>query len=115
MNPKRRDAMRVMARIQRAVDRGADAAESIHKQVAQLPLAPFEGVEPLEGALKDVRRIQDRSIRAIYDLVRDINHELMRLVEEAFVVADQQAKRPPRKAARTAGKAARRPALRKAA
>ena len=105
MNPKRRDsrsdAMRLMARVGEAVDRGADTAESIHKKVAQLPLAPFEGVEPLERALKDVRRIQERSIRAIYDLVRDINHELVRLAEESFVAAEQQTKRrAPRKAAR---------------
>jgi hypothetical protein len=83
------------------VDRVADAGESIHKKVAQLPLAPFEGVEPLEEALKDVRRIQDRSIRAIYDLVRDINHELVRLAEESLVAAEQRRKRrAPRKAAR---------------
>jgi hypothetical protein len=103
MNPKRRDsdAMRLMARVREVVDRGADAAESIHKKVAQLPLAPFEGVEPLEGALKDVRRIQDRSIRAIYDLVRDINHELVRVVEESFAAAEQRTKRrAPRKAVR---------------
>lgn len=103
MNAKRRDsgAMQLLARIREAVDRGADAAESIHKQVAKLPLAPFEGVEPLEGALKDVRRMQERAIGAIYDLVRDINRELVRLAEESFVEVERQAKRrAPRKAAR---------------
>jgi hypothetical protein len=112
MNPKRRDAMRVMARVRKAIDRGADAAESIHKQVAELPLAPFRGVEALEGALKDVRRIQDRSIRAIYDLVRDINHELMRLVEESFAVAEREARRPRKPVATMRKKAV---AVRKAA
>jgi hypothetical protein len=103
MNPKRRnsDAMRLMARIREAVDRVADAGESIHKKVAQLPLAPFEGVEPLEDALKDVRRMQERAIGAIYDLVRDINHELVRLAEESFAEVERRARRrAPRKAAR---------------
>jgi uncharacterized NAD-dependent epimerase/dehydratase family protein len=104
MNPKKRrdsDVLRLMARIRKAVDRGADTAESIHKKVARLPLAPFEGVEPLEAALKDVRRMQDRSIRAVYDLVRDINHELVRLVEESITAAERQARRAaPRKAPR---------------
>jgi uncharacterized NAD-dependent epimerase/dehydratase family protein len=103
MNAKRRDsgAMQLLARIREAVERGADAAESIHKQVAKLPLAPFEGVEPLEGALKDVRRMQERAIGAIYDLVRDINRELVRLAEESFAEVERQAKRrAPRKAAR---------------
>lgn len=103
MNAKRRDsgAMQLMARIRKAVDRSADTAESIHKRVAKLPLAPFEGVEPLEGALADVRRMQDRAIGAIYDLVRDINHELVRLAEESFAEAEQHARRrAPRKRAR---------------
>jgi uncharacterized NAD-dependent epimerase/dehydratase family protein len=102
MNPKRRDsdAMRLMARIREAVDRGADVAESIHRKAAELPLAPFEGVEPLEGALKDVQRMQERAIRAIYDLVRDVNHELVRLAQESFSEVQRQAKRrAPRKAA----------------
>jgi hypothetical protein len=104
MTPKprgsRSDAVRLVARIRDAVDRGADTAESIHKRVAQLPLAPFEGVDPLEGALKEVRRIQDRSIGAVYDLVRGVNHELVRLAEEWLAVAEPEPKRrAPRKRA----------------
>jgi hypothetical protein len=91
-----------MARIRKAVDRGADAAESIHKRVARLPLAPFEGVDQLEGAVKDVRRVQDRSIGAVYDLVRDMNHELVRLAEEWLALAEPP--KPKRRA--TAPKAA---------
>lgn len=78
----RSDTARLAVRIREAVDRGADAAESIHRRVAKLPLAPFEGVEPLEGMLKDLRRVQDRSIGALYDLVRDVNHEVVRLAED---------------------------------
>ena len=103
MNAKPRDsgAMQLMARIRKAVDRGADVAESIHRKAAKLPLTAFEGVEPLEGALKDVQRMQQRAIGAIYDLVRDINHELVRLAEESFAEVEQQKKRrAPRKAAR---------------
>ena len=55
MNAKRRvsrpGSARLAARIREAVDRGADRAESIHKKVAKLPLAPFEGVEGLRQAL----------------------------------------------------------------
>jgi uncharacterized NAD-dependent epimerase/dehydratase family protein len=99
--PRDLDAKRLMARIRKAVDRGADAAESIHKKVAELPLAPFEGVEPLAGALKDVRRMQERAIGAIYDLVRDINHELVRLAEQSFAEAERQVRRAaPRKRGR---------------
>jgi hypothetical protein len=107
MTPKprgsRSDAVRLVARIREAVDRGADAAESIHKRVAKLPLAPFEGVDRLEGALKDIRRVQDRSIGAVYDLVRDVNHELVRLTEEWLAVSKP---RPKRRAARPRAAAA---------
>jgi len=107
MTPKSRgsrsDAVRLVARIREAVDRGADAAESIHKRVAHLPLAPFEGVDQLEGALKDVRRVQDRSIGAVYDLVRDMNHELVRLAEEWLVVSEPQ--KPKRRATRPRARA----------
>jgi hypothetical protein len=109
MNAKRRDLKRVMTRIEKAVDRTADAAESIHKRAAQLPLAPFEGMEPLEAALADVRRMQNRAIRAIYDLVRDINHELVRLAQESFAAAEKRTRRPARR------KAGRATAVRKAA
>jgi hypothetical protein len=113
MNAKRRvsrsGSARLAARVREAVDRGADRAESIHKQVAQLPLAPFEGMDPLEGALKDVRRIQDRSIGALYDLVRDINHEVVRLAEEWLALAEELPKR------RAPRRAVRRPVARKAA
>jgi hypothetical protein len=91
---------RLATRIREAVDRGADRAESIHKKVAKLPLAPFEGMDPLEGALADVRRISDRSIGALYDLVRDINHEVVRLAEGWLSLAGEPPKRrAPRKAA----------------
>ena len=97
MNAKRRvsrsGTARLAARVRDAVDRGADRAESIHKKVARLPLAPFEGVDPLESTLKDVRKISDRSIGALYDLVRDINHEVVRLAEEWLALAEAPPKR----------------------
>lgn len=104
MNANRRasrsGSARLAARIRDAVDRGADRAESIHKKVAKLPLAPFEGMDPLQSTLKDVRNLTDRSIGALYDLVRDINHEVVRLAEEWLALAEAPAKRrAPRKAA----------------
>jgi hypothetical protein len=78
----RADAMRLVGRVRKAIDRGADAAEEIHKQAAHLPLTPFEGVEGLDETLKEIRRRQLRTIRALYDLVRRVNHEVARLAED---------------------------------
>jgi hypothetical protein len=83
MNAKRprSRAVRLVGRVRAAIDRSAEAAESIHKRAAKLPLAPLEGVDALEGAVKELQRLQDRSIGAVYDLVRSVNHELGRLAE----------------------------------
>ena len=78
----RADAVRLVGRVRKAVDRGADAAEEIHKKAAALPLAPFEGMDALDETLKEVRRRQLRTIRALYDLVRRVNHEVARLAED---------------------------------
>lgn len=107
MEAKRRssrtDAVRFVARVRKAIDRGADTAESIHRKAAELPLAPFEGMDVLEGALADVRRMQDRSIGAVYDLVRSVNREVARLAEDWLA--------PRRRTAKGGG--ARRPAAKK--
>ena len=97
------DAVRLADRIRAALDRGADAAEKVHKRAARLPLAPFEGVEPLEGMVRDVRRASDRSIGAIYDFVREVNHEVARLAKGWLAPAK------PRPRARARRKGERRP------
>jgi hypothetical protein len=95
MNAKRpsKRAVRLVGRVRAAIDRGAEAAESIHKRAAKLPLAPFEGIDALEGAVRDLHRLQDRSIGAVYDLVRSVNHELGRLAEQWLVEGEPAPKR----------------------
>ena len=65
-----------------AVDKGATTAEEIHKAVASLPLNVLEQVELFETSAKEVRRIQDLSIGAVYDLIREINHQVSDLASE---------------------------------
>ena len=47
--------------------------EDIHRAIANMPLSQLETLEPLEGSVRQVRDIQDRSISAVYGLVRQIN------------------------------------------
>jgi hypothetical protein len=91
----RSEAGSFVAQLGRAVDRGADAAESIHRKAARLPLVPFEGVEALEGTLHEVERLQRRLIGAIYGFVRDVNHELVQIAEEALANVEGTRKRSP--------------------
>jgi hypothetical protein len=74
----------------RAVDRGANAAEEIHRAIACIPLDLLEHVDGLGEAVDGVRKLQDRSITAVYELVRGINHDVERVANDLM--------QPPRKA-----------------
>lgn len=85
--------------LRKAVDEGANSAEDIHKRLANLPLDVLGESGALEGTVKRVRRFQDRSIHAVYQLVRDINHEVVRFASDVL---------PPRR--HKAGAARKKPA-----
>jgi hypothetical protein len=62
--------------LQDQIDEGATTVEEIHKAIADLPLKVLEGSDLLKGSAKEVRRVQDRAIGAIYDLIRDVNRRV---------------------------------------
>jgi hypothetical protein len=68
--------------IEKAVDKGATTAEEIHKSIAEFPLKLMEGSELLRKPAKGVRRLQDETIGAFYDLVRDTNRRVARLTSD---------------------------------
>ncbi len=59
-----------------AVESGANTAEEIHRSVMNLPLEIAQRIHLLEGPVKEIRRVQDESIGAIYDLVRSVNQRV---------------------------------------
>lgn len=61
--------------VEEAINKGADTAEEINRAVLELPVAILESMG-LEDTAGEVKRIQDRSIGAIYKLVRDFNHSV---------------------------------------
>jgi len=77
--------------VREAVDEGATTVEEIHKSIAALP---FDVLERLDGfdALEDLRRAQKRSIGAVYDVIRKVNHEVTRLADELLATARKRAK-----------------------
>lgn len=62
--------------IEDAIDKGAKTVEDVHKSIAALPLKILEQNDLLRGPAKEVRRVQDQTIGAVYDLIRDINREV---------------------------------------
>ena len=68
--------------IQDAIDKGATRVEKIHKSIADLPLKMLEESELLRGPAREVRRVQDHTIGAIYDVIRGINQQVGTLASE---------------------------------
>jgi len=66
--------------VEETVDKGATAIEEIHKSFADLPLKLLEESELLRKPAREVRRLQDGTIGAIYDVVRDTNRRVAKLV-----------------------------------
>lgn len=87
-------------RVADVVSKGTDAAEKIHLEVANLPLDVMERVELMADAVKEVRRVQTKTIGAVYDLVRGINREVNKLAHELLdTPAEPKAPTRPRAAA----------------
>ena len=68
--------------VQDEIDKGATTVEEIHKAIADLPLKMLEEIDLLKGPAKEVRRVQDRTIGAIYELIRTINHKVWTFASE---------------------------------
>ena len=65
--------------IRDAVDEGATSVEEIHKAIANLPLDVLERNGLFEETAAEVRKVQDRSIGAVYDVIRQVNDRVTEL------------------------------------
>lgn len=68
--------------IENAIDRGTDTAEQIHRSVSDFSTSVLEGVGFGDKSSQELRQIQESSIGAIYNLVRDINHSVSDLARD---------------------------------
>ncbi len=94
------EARRLAHLVQRAIDDGADTVEEIHRSIANMPLDVLERLDVFNETVKDVRKVQDTSIGAIYALIHKINREVGKLATEMLGRRSPR-KAAPRKAART--------------
>lgn len=86
------DAKELTRLIEDAVDKGATTVEQIHREIADLPLTVLERVGLFERTREDVRSLQDASIGAVYDVIRDVNHQVTQLAGE--LLESRPARRP---------------------
>ena len=77
-------------RIDEAVTRSATAAERIHREVAELPLDVLERLGLFDQTAGELRSLQASSIGAIYDLVRDVGHEVTKLAGDLLEGVERQ-------------------------
>jgi hypothetical protein len=103
---RRADAVRLVARVRRTVDQGTTRVEKAHKSIAETPLEVLEEVELFEQTAKEVRKLQNRWIGAVYNAIRRVNHEVTGFAREMLRSA------PARKPAQR--KATKKPAKAKA-
>ena len=68
--------------IEEAVDRTATSIEEIHKSILEIPLDLMRDSGVFERTADDVRDLQERSITAVYDVVRDANRRVMGLASD---------------------------------
>ena len=66
------------------VDEGTTTVENIHRSIADAPLDVLEPIDSLEEPIKEVRNVQDRSIGAIYGLIRRVNDEVGQLATKVL-------------------------------
>jgi hypothetical protein len=105
----RSEVKRLADLVRREIDDGATTVEEIHKSIANLPLDFLGRLDVFQETVKGVRKIQDASIGAIYDLIRKVNREVGRLAVELLesrTARRAQPKKTLKKAAKSVKRAA---------
>lgn len=85
----RSEVTRLADLVRDVVADGATTVEEIHRAIADLPLDVLERLDLFKKTARNVRRIQDASIGAIYDVIRKVDREVARLATEVL-------ERPPK-------------------
>lgn len=91
---KRLEVKRLADLVREMVADGATTVEEIHKAIADLPLDVLERLDLFKQTARNVRRIQDTSIGAIYDLIRKIDREVARLAADVLERSPKARSRP---------------------
>ena len=73
---------RIAATVHDVIDDVTTTAAEIHKSVADVPLQVLGEITPFKDTLEDVKVTQDRTIDAIYGLIRSINTQVRRLTTD---------------------------------
>ncbi len=78
------DEKKLTTLVEEVVDKGATTAEDIHRAVADLPIKVLEELGLFEQTTQDVKKIQETSIGALYDFIREVNHKVTGLAADVL-------------------------------
>jgi hypothetical protein len=68
--------------VQEAIKKGATTAEDVTRSITDMPLKRLEKIESLRGPLKKITKVQDESIGAIYDMIRDVTEQVAKFATD---------------------------------
>jgi hypothetical protein len=74
--------LRIKDLVQDLIDRGATSVEEVHRQIADMPFDAIERIDVAAPTAKSVRKLHDRTVGSVYDLIRKVNSEVGRIAED---------------------------------
>jgi hypothetical protein len=107
----------VIERLSSVVDRGADSAERVHREIAGIPFEIWARTNLLQESATEMKAAQDRTLESIYEFVREMNHRMTRLTSSIAEFRFERSgprKAAPRKKRAAAKKPRKAPARKKA-
>ena len=75
--------------VQTAIDKGATSVEEVHMAIANMPLNVLEKIAPLESQAKEIKKIHEKSVGTVYDIIRKVNSEVGDIAESLIGQAKQ--------------------------
>lgn len=85
-----RDKKAATTLVQDAIDTGVTTVEDFHTLLADFPFKVLEESALLGGPAKEVRRLQDRTIKAFYGLIRQANQQVGRFASQLLEGSEER-------------------------
>jgi phage terminase large subunit-like protein len=76
------DLKEVRKLVRKAIEDGATNVEQVHQAIAKMPLKYLEKIELIEDKARGVKKVQEKTIGQVYQLLRTINTKAADFTEE---------------------------------
>lgn len=76
------DLREIRKLVNEAIEKGANNVEQVHQAIAKMPFKYLEKIQVIEGAARNVKEKQEKTIGQVYDALRKVNEKVDELAEE---------------------------------